>query len=76
MKTKKIVDEVLDNAPEPVVEAPVEEVVEAPKAKTKGAVSVFDTNGTFIREYSAEAHGKEYADLAKQFAIKKGYSLK
>lgn len=75
MKTKKIVDEVLDNAPEPVVEAPVEEVVEAPKGKTKGAVSVFAPNGDFIREYSAEVHGKDFADLAKQFATKKGYTV-
>ncbi len=75
MPRKKIVDEVLDNAPEPVVETPsVEEIVEK-TVKTSGSASVIDVSGNFIREYSLEVHGEDYAKLAKQFADKKGYSL-
>lgn len=80
MTKKKVEDMVLDNPEEApieeevvVEEAPVEEE-EAPKVKGK-SVSVF--NGPdFIREYSEGVHGKGFADLAKQFATKKGYSLK
>lgn len=75
MPRKKIIDEVLDNAPDPVVEAPVVEEVVEKAVKTSGSASVIDKDGNFIREYSLEVHGKDYAALAKQFADKKGYSL-
>ena len=78
MPKKKVEDMVLDNP----VDAPVEEevVVEdapvAPKSKSK-ALSVLDASGNFIREYSEEVHGKDFATLAAQFiADRPGYSTK
>lgn len=77
-------DEALDNAPEaPAEEAPVEETdapVEEKASKKDGkSVSVLDASGNLIRVFSESVHGKEFADLAKQFVSKKGregYSLK
>lgn len=80
MPKKKIVDEVLDNAPDIAEVAPVEEetasVEEVSQEKKGDSVSVYDTNGNFIRVYSKEEHGKDFMDLAKGFATQKGYSLK
>lgn len=81
MTKKKVEDMVLDNPVEEEVvveDAPVaeEEAPVAPKSKSK-ALSVLDANGNFVREYSEEVHGKDFAVLAAQFiADRPGYSTK
>lgn len=56
------------------VEVINEEVVEVKKDEKD--LSVFNSNGGFVRVYSKELHGKDYADLAKGFAKKIGGSVK
>lgn len=76
-RPKKIVDEVLDNTPEVTKDVPVVEETVTKETKSGKSVQVFDVVGTFIREYSAETHGKDFSDLAKQFvADRPGFTIK
>lgn len=47
----------------------------AAKAETK-EVRVINDNGQYVRTYSLEAHGKDFAKLAEEFvSTRKGYTV-
>jgi len=50
----------------------VVEVVEAVEAVAPSKTVATVTYGGGTREYTQELHGKDFADLAKEFAVKKG----
>lgn len=53
-----------------------EKVDVASKKSDVTVISVITKDGQLVREYSKEVHGKDFVELAKEFADKKGYSLK
>lgn len=71
--TKAELEALLDAAPEApatpgAVETPAVEVEEPTDGK--GVAVVLSKNGQYARSYSKAIHGKEYKDLAKQYAAK------
>lgn len=60
----------------PAPEAPAEITPETQVEGSKEEVSVFTSHGSFVRTYSKEAHGENYAALANQFAAKNNYNVK
>lgn len=56
------------------VKAVKKSVKEVKKVNKVTEVSVFNNNGEFVRTYSEEKHGKDFAKLAEQFSNKNGYS--
>lgn len=48
---------------------------ETPQVKGK-FVQVYDKAGAFVRTFSEEVHGKNYAELAEKFVAKHGGSTK
>ena len=48
------------------------ETVEAVETKAPSKTVATVTYGGGTREYTKELHGKDFADLAKEFATKKG----
>jgi len=43
---------------------------------TKDTADVVSKNGVVVRTYSKELHGSHYKELAKEFAAKRGHSVK
>ena len=52
-----------------------EEIAKAPKIEVKSPeAKVFNKRGGYVRTYSKELHGKDFAKMAKKFADReKGY---
>lgn len=50
-----------------LAEERLEEVVSSEDNVPDGVSSVYDADGKFVRNFSSEIHGKNYAKLAKQF---------
>lgn len=57
-----------------VKETKAEVKKEAPKAEVKG-YAIYNDRNVLVRTYT-ESEGKDYADKAKEFAKKKGFTVK
>lgn len=60
------------------VEEPKEGVNPTPEVvpEEKGKKAVIYSNGSVVRAYTPELHGKGYKALAEEFAAKKGYEVR